>query len=61
MTDQPPTCTRCYSRAEILAEFIMDNFGTQLCRCNNSSCRFMFLEQEDDYFNLQYWMDENRK
>lgn len=61
MTDESPTCTRCYSRAEILVEFVMDNFGTQLCKCNNNDYGFMFLEQQDDYFNLEYWMKENHK
>lgn len=61
MYDQPPTCAKCYKRVEILAEFTMDGFITQLCRCLNTNCGYLFLEQEDDYFSMDYWMDENRE
>ena len=60
MTDQPPSCDKCWARAEILAEFIMDELGTQLCRCNNINCGYIFLEQEDDYFSIDYWCSESR-
>jgi len=61
MYDQPPTCSRCYGRADIVEEFMLRNHSTQLCQCNNKDCRFIFLEQEDDYFNIDYWLDETRK
>ena len=60
MYDQPPTCSRCYSRANILEEFTYNNFETQLCQCNNKDCMFIFLEQGDDYFSIDYWLNENR-
>ena len=61
MHDQPPTCSRCYGRADIIGEFILRKYSTQLCQCNNKECNFIFLEQEDDYFNINYWLDERRE
>lgn len=60
MYDQPPTCTKCYARADILEELVWNNYQTQLCQCNNRDCGFIFIEQEDDYFSIDYWLDENR-
>ena len=60
MTDQPPTCPKCQSRAAILKEFTMNNFNTQLCQCNMKNCGSLFLEQEDDYFSESYWADITR-
>ena len=60
MTDQPPTCPKCWSRADIIKEFIFNDLNTQLCQCNSNSCCFSFLEQEDDYFSEEYWVDTFR-
>ena len=60
MYDQPPTCSKCYCRADILEDFIWNRYQTQLCQCNNKDCRFVFIEQEDDYFSIDYWMNESR-
>ncbi|CAN5662103.1 hypothetical protein BH10BAC2_BH10BAC2_01900 [soil metagenome] len=60
MHDQQPSCPKCLSRSNILEEFIMNEFGTQLCKCNNPFCEFIFLEQEDDHFSSDYWINENR-
>lgn len=59
MTDQPPCCSNCNKRADILEEFIWRGHLSQLCQCNNKNCSFVFVEQEDDYFNLNYWLGEN--
>jgi hypothetical protein len=61
MTDQPEERAKCYSRSEILAAFKLDNLSTVLCKCFNVDCGYMFLVQEDDYFSMDYWMDENRE
>jgi hypothetical protein len=61
MYDQPPNCSLCYGRADIIEEFAWRNFSTQLCQCNNKECGFIFLEQEDDYFNIDYWLEETRE
>jgi len=60
MTEQPTTCSKCGTKAEILAEFTMDGLQTQLCRCRNTDCQFIFIEQEDDYFSIDYWYKESR-
>ena len=54
MTDQPVTCPRCGARAEIIIEFEMDNLLSQLCKCPNLDCQFIFIEQEDEEF-LTLW------
>jgi len=61
MSDQLPTCSKCYCRADIIKEFFWNKYQTQLCQCNNKECKFIFLEQEDDYFNIDYWLDESRE
>ena len=50
MTDQPVTCHVCGARAEIIIEFEMDNLSSQLCKCPNLDCQFIFIEQEDGEF-----------
>lgn len=50
MNDQPVTCPRCGARAEIVIEFEMDNSSSQLCKCPNFDCHFIFIEQEDEEF-----------
>jgi predicted RNA-binding Zn ribbon-like protein len=46
MTDQPVTCPHCLARAEILIEFLLDDTNTQLCKCLNDDCSYLFLKQE---------------
>lgn len=60
MNDLPCYCSNCHSRADILEEFIWKGYPTQLCQCNNKNCRFVFIEQEDNYFTIDYWLDVSR-
>jgi hypothetical protein len=48
MNDQPVTCPRCGARAEIMNELEMDNLLSQLCKCPNLDCQFIFIEQEEE-------------
>lgn len=47
MPEQPVTCPICGARAEIIVEFEMDKLSSQLCKCSNIDCRFVFIQQED--------------
>jgi len=47
MTDQPVVCPFCGARAEIILEFTMQNLSTQLCKCPDSTCQSIFIEQEE--------------
>jgi hypothetical protein len=47
MTEQPVTCPICGVRAEIMIEFEMDKLSSQLCKCSNINCQFVFIQQED--------------
>jgi hypothetical protein len=47
MTDQPVTCPLCGARAEIILEFKEDDIPAQLCKCPNTDCQYLFIEQED--------------
>lgn len=53
MTHQTVTCPHCGSRAEIILEFKMDDFLSQLCKCLNIECRYIFIEQEDETMENQ--------
>lgn len=46
MTEQPITCPLCGTRVEIMYEFEMDALLSQLCKCPNIKCRYIFIEQE---------------
>ncbi len=46
MTDQTVTCPLCGARVEIMHEFKMDGFLSQLCKCPNVECQYVFIEQE---------------
>ena len=60
MTDQPCYCSNCNGRTDILEELVWKGYTTHLCRCNNEDCRFVFIEQEDNYFTVNYWLEESR-
>ena len=47
MTEQPVTCPTCGARAEIIVEVELDKLSSQLCKCSNINCRFVFIQQED--------------
>ena len=60
INDQTAICSKCHSRTNLLNEFPYKSYITQLCQCPNKKCKFIFLEQEDDYFSINYWLDESR-
>jgi hypothetical protein len=49
MTEQPVTCSRCGARAEIIQEFKEGNLCSQLCKCPETGCQYLFIEQEDEF------------
>jgi hypothetical protein len=49
MTDQPVPCPRCGARAEIIHEFEEDDLFSQLCKCMDTDCQYLFMEQEDEF------------
>jgi hypothetical protein len=61
MTDQPVSCPRCYRRADIIEEQLVEGVSRQLCKCSDAHCNFLFIEEQDDYFTLEYWMNEKRE
>jgi hypothetical protein len=42
MTDQPVTCPLCGARAEIIHEFKANDLQTQLCKCPEKDCQYLF-------------------
>jgi hypothetical protein len=48
MTEQPVTCPLCGARAEIILEFKEDDLFSQLCKCPEKDCQYLFIEQKDE-------------
>lgn len=46
MTDQPVTCPLCGAGAEIIREFKEGNLCSQLCKCPETGCQYLFIKQE---------------
>jgi hypothetical protein len=47
MTEQPVTCPLCGARAEIIREFKEGDSSGQLCKCPETDCQYLFIEQEE--------------
>lgn len=54
MTDQPVACPLCRARPDITIEFEEDNLWTQLCKCPDKDCQYLFIEHEDQFLETTH-------
>ena len=53
--DHSPSCEICGCRGEIIADFQHTNYRASIYDCLSGDMIHRFIDQEDDYFSVDYW------